>query len=131
MKHTNNIPLISQLGALRKEYLLFHHPCLVHINSNVPMVGGEVVDTFELQPNVNFHIDDFITWVNLTSINHRLVSGTGINDHQWGRQFKSNEEGPLALTGYDRRYSHQFTRRGQISYYCTVHPRTVGMIEIQ
>jgi plastocyanin len=76
-----------------------------------------VVDNFSFSPTTaSVGVGTTVTWTNHDDVPHNIVSTT--------HQFKS----PVLDT--DERFSHAFDRPGTYEYFCSIHPRMTGRIEV-
>jgi plastocyanin len=64
-----------------------------------------------------------ILWINEDTVTHTVTSGTGINDPKMGKYFDSG------LLG--KSFSFSFTKAGNYSYFCQVHPTMTGKIIVK
>jgi len=79
-------------------------------------------------PNpINAKSGDTVTWTNKDSQAHTVVSGTGSTDPNKGKTFDS---GLTTLIQPGKSFSHTFTTKGTIPYFCEIHPTMVGSITV-
>jgi plastocyanin len=94
--------------------------------SIVPGAGTLGDKGFSPNP-INVKVGDTVTWTNSDNMEHTVTSGTGPSDSSTGKQFDSGLSGPTALTA-GKTFSHQFTKAGEIPYFCEIHPTLVGKV---
>jgi plastocyanin len=81
-------------------------------------------------PNpINVKVRDTVTWTNSDNMEHTVTSGTGPSDRSNGKQFDSGLSGPTVLTA-GKTFSHQFTKAGELPYFCRIHPTLVGKVVV-
>ena len=87
--------------------------------SEAPTSPMEVrVDNFSFAPEtLTVPVNSTVTWVNKDDVPHVIASTDGV--------FKSK------ALDTDDKYSYTFSKPGTYAYYCTVHPKMVGKIEVQ
>ncbi len=81
-------------------------------------------------PNpINVKVGDTVTWTNIDNMEHTVTSGTGPSDRSKGKQFDSGLSGLTVLTP-GKTFSHQFTKAGELPYFCQIHPTLVGKVVV-
>jgi plastocyanin len=76
------------------------------------------VDNFTFEPQIlTVPLNSTVTWVNKDDVPHVIASDDAL--------FRSQ-----ALDTGDK-YSYMFGKRGTYPYYCSVHPKMVGKIEVR
>jgi plastocyanin len=93
---------------------------ILHSRSNgQPTSSVEVrVDNFTFAPQtLTVAVNSTVTWVNKDDVPHVIASNDGV--------FKSK------ALDTDDKYSYTFTKPGTYAYYCSVHPKMTGTIEVQ
>jgi plastocyanin len=66
-----------------------------------------------------------VIWTNNDSVQHTVVSGTGPNDPNSGKDFDS---GLTKLINPHATFEHTFTKAGTFPYYCQLHPTMTGKV---
>lgn len=69
-------------------------------------------------------VGDTVTWRNDDSTPHRITSGDGPSDPNFGAVFDSGMLGPK------RTFSHTFDSQGEFPYFCQIHPTMTGLISV-
>jgi plastocyanin len=81
-------------------------------------------------PNpIHVKVGDTVTWTNIDNMEHTVTSGTGPSDRSKGKLFDSGLSGPTVLTT-GKTFSHQFTKAGELPYFCQIHPTLVGKVVV-
>jgi plastocyanin len=76
------------------------------------------IDNFSFGPQtLTVPVGATVTWTNRDDIPHTAVSTDGA--------FKSK------VMDTDERFSYTFTKAGNYSYYCTIHPKMTGQVVVQ
>jgi len=76
------------------------------------------IDNFVFGPQaITVPVGTTVTWTNNDDIPHTAVSTDGV--------FKSK------VMDTDEKFSYTFTKAGTYSYYCSVHPRMTGQVEVK
>ena len=76
------------------------------------------IDNFSFNPSqLKIAVGTQVTWINRDDIPHTIVATD--------RAFKSG----VLDTG--DKFSHQFTTPGTYTYFCSVHPKMTGQIQVQ
>ena len=92
--------------------------------------GAATLGDKGFSPNpINVKVGDTVTWINIDSMEHTVTSGTGPSDRSKGKQFDSGLSGPTVLTA-GKTFSHQFTKAGELPYFCQIHPTLVGKVVV-
>jgi len=92
--------------------------------------GAATLGDKGFSPNpINVKVGDNVTWTNIDNMEHTVTSGTGPSDRSKGKQFDSGLSGPTALTACNT-FSHQFTKAGELPYFCQIHPTLIGMVVV-
>jgi plastocyanin len=68
-------------------------------------------------PTITVPLGATVTWTNKDDIPHTSVSTEGV--------FKSK------VLDTDEKFSYTFTKPGTYPYYCTIHPKMTGKVEVQ
>ena len=75
--------------------------------------------TKAFSPNpVNVKVGDTVTWTNDDTQFHTVTSGSPGATGELGKVFDSKLSGPNALTTKGKTFSHKFTEKGEIPYFC-------------
>jgi plastocyanin len=74
-------------------------------------------------------VGDTVTWTNIDDMEHTVTSGNGPSDRSKGKQFDSGLSGLTVLTP-GKIFSHQFTKAGELPYFCQIHPTLVGKVVV-
>lgn len=89
--------------------------------------GASTLGNKAFSPNlVRIKVGATLTWTNKDTNLHTVTSGTP-NTTNVGEAFDS---GLTALIMPSKTYSHKFTKIGEFSYFCRVHPTMVGKIVV-
>src|SRR4051794_16663699 len=111
------------LGIARMSFHDVNHPIAITdlpLEESAPTANGShevVVDNFSFSPTTaSVAAGTTVTWTNRDDVPHNIVSTT--------RHFKS----PVLDT--DQRFSHAFEAPGTYEYFCSIHPRMTGRIEV-
>jgi len=111
------------LGIARMSFHDVNHPIAITdipLEEAAPASSGAhevVVDNFSFSPTTaSVAVGTTVTWTNHDDVPHNIVSTT--------RRFKS----PVLDT--DERFSHAFDAPGTYEYYCSLHPRMTGRVEV-
>jgi Icc protein len=111
------------LGIARMSFHDVNHPIAITdlpLEESAPTSNGAhevVVDNFSFSPTTaSVPAGTTVTWTNRDDVPHNIVSTT--------RRFKS----PVLDT--DERFSHAFEAPGSYEYFCSLHPRMTGRIEV-
>jgi Icc protein len=111
------------LGIARMSFHDVNHPiAITDVALEEPAVTSSgarevVVDNFSFSPTTaSVTAGTTVTWTNRDDVPHNIVSTT--------RRFKS----PVLDT--DERFSHAFDVPGSYEYFCSIHPRMTGRIEV-
>jgi plastocyanin len=111
------------LGIARLSFHDVNHPIAITdlpLEESAPMSSGAhevVVDNFSFSPTTaSVAAGTTVTWTNRDDVPHNIVSTT--------RRFKS----PVLDT--DERFSHAFDTPGTYEYFCSIHPRMTGRVEV-
>jgi plastocyanin len=76
------------------------------------------VDNFTFGPDtLTVQVNSTVTWINKDDIPHVIASSDGL--------FKSK------TLDTDQQYSYTFTKAGNYSYFCSIHPKMVGKIIVR
>jgi plastocyanin len=76
------------------------------------------IDNFVFSPqSITVPVGATVTWTNVDDIPHTAVSTDGV--------FKSK------VMDTDEKFSYTFTKAGTYSYYCSVHPKMTGQVEVK
>lgn len=76
------------------------------------------VDNFSFAPQtLTVSVNSTVTWINRDDVPHVIASNDGL--------FQSK------ALDTDDKYSYTFTKPGTYAYYCSVHPKMVGKIQVQ
>jgi plastocyanin len=94
----------------------------------VPGAGTLGEKGFSPNP-INVKVGDTVTWTNIDNMEHTVTSGTGPSDRSKGKQFDSGLSGLTVLTA-GKTFSHQFTKAGELPYFCQIHPTLVGKVVV-
>jgi plastocyanin len=99
--------------------LLFAGSPSVTANDQPSPVNAEVkIDNFVFGPQtITVPVGATVTWTNKDDIPHTSVSTDGV--------FKSK------VLDTDEKFSYTFTKAGEYSYYCTIHPKMTGKVVVQ
>jgi plastocyanin len=110
------------LGLSRMSFQTIDHPIAV---TDLPLESGEAtveaqaiaIDNFSFAPSrTAIAIGTTVTWSNRDDVPHNVVSTD--------RQFKS----PVLDNG--EQFAHRFDRAGTYKYFCSLHPKMTGEIEV-
>jgi plastocyanin len=110
------------LGLSRLSFNGVNHPIAitdVPLESEVETRGRNdiVVDNFSFAPTpATVPVGTTVTWTNHDDVPHTIVSVE--------RQFKS----PVLDT--DERFSHRFDTPGRYQYFCSLHPKMTGQVDV-
>jgi len=92
--------------------------------------GAATLGDKGFSPNpINVKVGDTVTWTNIDNMEHTVTSGTGPSDRSKGKQFDSGLSGLTVLTP-GKTFSHQFTKAGELPYFCQIHPTLVGKVVV-
>jgi plastocyanin len=92
--------------------------------------GAATLGDKGFSPNpINVKVGDTVTWTNIDNMEHTVTSGTGPSDRGKGKQFDSGLSGLTVLTP-GKTFSHQFTKAGELPYFCQIHPTLVGKVVV-
>ena len=99
--------------------LLFAGSPSVTANDQPSAENAEVtIDNFVFGPQtITVPVGATVTWTNKDDIPHTSVSTDGV--------FKSK------VLDTDEKFSYTFTKAGEYSYYCTIHPKMTGKVVVQ
>jgi len=99
--------------------LLFAGSPSVTANNQLSAASAEVtIDNFVFGPQtITVPVGATVTWTNKDDIPHTSVSTDGV--------FKSK------VLDTDEKFSYTFTKAGEYSYYCTIHPKMTGKVVVQ
>ena len=76
------------------------------------------IDNFSFGPKtLTVSVGTTVVWTNRDDIPHTVVSTDGV--------FKSK------VRDTDEKFSYTFTKAGEYSYYCTIHPKMTGKVVVQ
>jgi plastocyanin len=91
----------------------------VTANDQPSAASAEVkIDNFVFGPQtITVPVGATVTWTNKDDIPHTSVSTDGV--------FKSK------VLDTDEKFSYTFTKAGEYSYYCTIHPKMTGKVVVQ
>jgi len=92
---------------------------LPSVTANDQPSAAEVkIDNFVFGPQtLTVPVGATVTWTNKDDIPHTSVSTDGV--------FKSK------VLDTDEKFSYTFTKAGEYSYYCTIHPKMTGKVVVQ
>jgi plastocyanin len=77
------------------------------------------IDNFSFAPaTLTVPAGATVTWVNQDDVPHTVVSSDG-------KGIKS----PVLDT--DQKFTHTFTQAGTYAYYCSIHPKMIGKVNVQ
>jgi plastocyanin len=83
-----------------------------------PSAAEVKIDNFVFGPQtLTVPVGATVTWTNKDDIPHTSVSTEGV--------FKSK------VLDTDEKFSYTFTKAGEYSYYCTIHPKMTGKVVVQ
>ena len=83
-----------------------------------PSAAEVKIDNFVFGPQtLTVPVGATVTWTNKDDIPHTSVSTDGV--------FKSK------VLDTDEKFSYTFTKAGEYSYYCTIHPKMTGKVVVQ
>jgi plastocyanin len=68
-----------------------------------------------------------VTWKNVDTAVHTIVSGKDLKDAQKGKMFDSSKK-PL---GPNKEFSFKFDKKGTFDYFCGLHPNMVGKVTVE
>ena len=92
--------------------------------------GAATLGDKGFSPNpINVKVGDTVTWTNIDNMEHTVTSGTGPSDRSKGKQFDSGLSGLTVLTP-GKTFFHQFTKAGELPYFCQIHPTLVGKVVV-
>ncbi len=99
--------------------LMFAGPARVTADDQPSGTKAEVkIDNFVFGPQtLTVPVGATVTWTNKDDIPHTSVSTDGV--------FKSK------VLDTDEKFSYTFTKAGEYSYYCTIHPKMTGKVVVQ
>ena len=99
--------------------LLFAGAARVTADDQPSKTNAEVkIDNFVFGPQtLTVPVGATVTWTNKDDIPHTSVSTDGV--------FKSN------VLDTHENFSYTFTKAGEYSYYCTIHPKMTGKVVVQ
>jgi plastocyanin len=93
--------------------------------------GASTLGDKAYSPNpVNVKVGDTVTWLNDDTQFHTVTSGSPSATGTVGKVFDSKLSGPAALTTKGKTFSHKFTEKGEIPYYCQLHPTMLGKVVV-
>lgn len=90
------------------------------------LLGAAGSKAFSPNP-IEVKVGGTVTWTNKDTQAHTVVSGTGSTDPNKGKMFDS---GLTTLIQPGKTFSHTFTTKGDIPYFCQIHPAMVGKIDV-
>ena len=112
--------LRSCLGLTDVRYLAGNHSLAI-VDSTLEAEAGTAavkIDNFSFTPKVvTVGAGTEVTWINHDDIPHNVIDT--------GKSFAS----PVMDT--DEKYSHTFTKPGEFSYYCSIHPHMTGKVVVR
>jgi len=90
--------------------------------------GATTLNSKAFSPNpIKIKIGNTITWINNDNTIHTVTSGKP-NSPNAGQIFDS---GLTSLISPSKSFSHKFTKAGEFSYFCRLHPNMVGTIDVE
>jgi plastocyanin len=93
--------------------------------------GSSTLGDKAFSPNpVNVKVGDTVTWTNDDTQFHTVTSGSPGATGELGKVFDSKLSGPTALTTKGKTFSHKFTEKGEIPYFCQLHPTMLGKVVV-
>lgn len=122
-------PVLAEINATKNSISATHEstysnitfPQQNHINI---VVGAALKRDKAFQPNpAAIMKNGTVTWTNEDSVTHTVTSGNGINDPAMGKEFDSGLMG--------KSFSFMFSKSGDYSYFCQVHPTMVGKLIVR
>jgi nitrite reductase (NO-forming) len=90
--------------------------------------GGSTMGEKGYSPNpAHAKVGQKVEWINKDSVQHTITSGTpGSPDS--GKEFDS---GLTKLLNPGDKFEHTFTKAGDFSFYCQLHPTMLGHISVK
>jgi Icc protein len=109
------------LGLARMSFSAVNHPIAITdlpLESDSPLGSGNVtIDNFSFSPGATVvPVGTTVTWTNRDDIPHTVVSTE--------QKFKSR------VLDTDERFSFRFDGPGTYKYFCSIHPKMTGQIEV-
>jgi 3',5'-cyclic-AMP phosphodiesterase len=109
------------LGLARMSFSTVNHPIAITdlpLESDSPAGSGDVtIDNFSFSPGAaSVPVGATVTWTNRDDIPHTVVSTE--------QKFKSR------VLDTDERFSFRFDGPGTYKYFCSIHPKMAGQIEV-
>jgi len=98
--------------------LLVGSPSVTANDHSSAAIAEVKIDNFVFGPQtLTVPVGATVTWTNKDDIPHTSVSTDGV--------FKSK------VLDTDEKFSYTFTKAGEYSYYCTIHPKMTGKVVVQ
>jgi plastocyanin len=92
--------------------------------------GASTMGDKAFSPNpANVKVGDTVTWTNNDSQPHTVISGSGSDAPNKGKEFDSSPNFTNLLTT-GKTFSHKFTSAGEFPYFCEPHPTMVGKVVV-
>lgn len=115
----NNVWLTSlAMPVIIASVLLAGSPAVMANGQPSAAATAVKIDNFSFGPQtLTIPVGGTVTWTNRDDIPHTAVSTDGV--------FKSK------VMDTDEGFSYTFTKAGEYSYYCTIHPKMTGKVVVR